>query len=111
MTFAAAAREECLRPFWQSRPRSPLARGDLCHSTSFPIGEDDDLTTPSEGDCTKPTVTKLNEGLTLDLICTDAQGNKQTIGASFVGNFTERYSATPSRPLSIRRSAASRTWA
>jgi hypothetical protein len=69
-------------------PVSGMTKSTIC------VGEDDDLITPSEGDCTKPTVTKLNEGLTLDVLCTDAQGNKQTISASFVGNFDERYSAT-----------------
>ena len=58
------------------------------------VGADDDLVTPSEGDCTKPIVTGLNEGLTLDLTCVDAQGNKQSISASFTGNFDERYHAT-----------------
>jgi hypothetical protein len=85
-------------------PVSGMTKAQIC------VGEDDDLITPSEGDCTKPTVTKLNEGLTLDLMCTDAQGNKQTISASFTGNFDERYAATL-KTTSIRRSAASRIWA
>lgn len=69
-------------------PVSGLTKSKIC------VGKDDDLITPSEGDCTKPTVTRLNEGLTLDVTCTDAQGGKQVISASFVGNFDERYSAT-----------------
>lgn len=74
------------------------------------VGADDDLVTPSEGDCTKPIVTGLNEGLTLDLTCVDAQGNKQSISASFTGISTS--ATTPrSRPISIRRSAAFRIWA
>ena len=70
-------------------PVSGMTKSTIC------VGEDDDLITPSEGDCTKPRGDpSLNEGLTLDLTCTDAQGNKQSISASFTGNFDERYRAT-----------------
>jgi hypothetical protein len=69
-------------------PVSGMTKTQIC------VGKDDDLITPSEGDCTKPEITHLNEGLTIDLTCTDAQGNKQSISASFTGNFAERYRAT-----------------
>ena len=86
-------------------PVSGMTKSTIC------VGEDDDLIRPSEGDCTKPAVTKLNEGLTLDLTCTDAKGNKQTISASFVDNFTERYSATLKTTFDPRQFGGIRIWA
>lgn len=42
----------------------------------FCVGEDDDLVTLSQGDCSKPEVTLLNEGLIVDLVCTRARDSE-----------------------------------
>ncbi|HYJ59269.1 MAG TPA: DUF3617 family protein [Methyloceanibacter sp.] len=57
------------------------------------VGEDDDLVTLSQGDCSKPEVTLLNEGLIVDLVCTSEQGT-QSISTAFTGDFNTRYHAT-----------------
>lgn len=69
-------------------PVSGMSKATIC------VGEDDDFITPADGDCTEPAATPLNEGFTLNLTCTDSQGNKQSISASFTGNFDVRYHAT-----------------
>lgn len=48
--------------------------------------------TPEGGDCTKPKTTPLNEGVIVDVTCTDKDG-KQTISTTFTGDFTTRYHA------------------
>lgn len=68
-------------------PVSGMTKNRVC------IGEDDKLVTPEGADCTEPKVTSLNEGLTVDLVCTTEQG-KQTISTSFTGDFETRYHAT-----------------
>jgi hypothetical protein len=50
------------------------------------VGEDDDLVTLSQGDCSKPEVTLLNEGLIVDLVCTSEQGT-QSISTAFTRRF------------------------
>jgi hypothetical protein len=57
------------------------------------VGEDDDMVTPSQGGCGKPTVTLLNEGLIVDVLCTSEQGS-QSISTAFTGDFNTRYHAT-----------------
>jgi len=56
------------------------------------VGEDDDIVTPDSGDCTKPTVTPLNEGIIVNVVCTSKDG-KQTISTTFTGDFQTRYHA------------------
>jgi len=56
------------------------------------VGPEDDLVTPEGGDCTKPKTTPLNEGVIVDVTCTDKDG-KQTISTTFTGDFTTRYHA------------------
>jgi hypothetical protein len=56
------------------------------------IGPDDDIVTPSQGQCSKPKLTPLNEGLIVDVVCTDL-GSKQTISTAFTGDFDTRYHA------------------
>ena len=56
------------------------------------VGTDDDLVTPENSDCTEPKTTPLNEGTIVDVVCTSKQG-KQTISATFTGDFQTRYHA------------------
>jgi hypothetical protein len=57
------------------------------------VGADDDIITPENGDCTKPKLTPLNEGVIVDVTCTGKDG-KQTISTTFTGDFQQRYHAT-----------------
>ncbi len=56
------------------------------------VGPDDDLVTPEGGDCTTPKLTPLNEGVIIDVTCTDGT-SKQTISTTFTGDFQTRYHA------------------
>jgi hypothetical protein len=56
------------------------------------VGPDDDLITPEGGDCTRPKLTPLNEGVIVDVTCTSKDG-KQTISTAFTGDFQTRYHA------------------
>ncbi len=67
-------------------PVSGMTKSKVC------IGADDDIVTPSGGDCTKPTITPLNEGMIVDLICTSKEGT-QKISTTFTGDFDTRYHA------------------
>jgi hypothetical protein len=69
-------------------PVSGMTKRKVC------IGEDDNMVTPENaGDCSKPMITRLNEGLTIDVVCVSKQG-KQSISTSFTGDFDTRYHAT-----------------
>jgi hypothetical protein len=69
-------------------PVSGMTKNKIC------VGEDDNMVVPENaGDCSEPTVTLLNEGLIVDVVCTSKQG-KQTISTSFTGDFDTRYHAT-----------------
>lgn len=57
------------------------------------VGQDDDIVRPADGDCTEPKVTPLNEGVTVDVVCTTKHG-KQIISSTFTGDFETRYHAT-----------------
>jgi len=57
------------------------------------VGGDDDIVRPADGDCTEPKLTPLNEGVTVDVVCTTGQG-KQIISSTFTGDFDTRYHAT-----------------
>jgi len=67
-------------------PVSGMTKGTTC------VGADDDLVTPEGGDCTKPKTTPLNEGMIVDVTCTDKDG-KQIISTTFTGDFQTRYHA------------------
>ncbi len=67
-------------------PVSGMTKNKVC------IGPDDDIVTPSQGQCSKPKLTPLNEGVIVDVVCTD-QGSKQTISTTFTGDFQTRYHA------------------
>ena len=56
------------------------------------VGDDDSIVAPSEGDCTEPKLTPLNEGIIVDVTCTDGT-SKQTISTAFTGDFQTRYHA------------------
>lgn len=56
------------------------------------VGADDDIVTPGEGECSKPKITPLNEGIIVDVTCTSKEG-KQTISTTFTGDFVTRYHA------------------
>ncbi len=68
-------------------PVSGMTKTTIC------VGPDDDIMTPEGADCTDPKLTPLNEGVIVDVTCTDPQG-KQTISATFTGDFETRYHAT-----------------
>jgi Protein of unknown function (DUF3617) len=69
-------------------PVSGMTKNRVC------IGADDEMVTPENaGDCGKPEITRLNEGLTITVTCVSKQG-KQTISTSFTGDFDTRYHAT-----------------
>jgi hypothetical protein len=57
------------------------------------VGDDDSIVAPSEGDCTEPKLTPLNEGIIVDVTCTSKEG-KQKISTTFTGDFQTRYHAT-----------------
>jgi hypothetical protein len=67
-------------------PVSGMTKFDVC------VGENDDLLTPEGGSCTPPKLTPLNEGVIADVTCTTPDG-KQTISATFTGDFQTRYHA------------------
>lgn len=56
------------------------------------VGEKDDIVRPDGSDCTEPTLTPLNEGVIIDVVCATEQG-KQTISTAFTGDFETRYHA------------------
>ena len=56
------------------------------------VGPDDDVVTPGDGNCTKPKITPLNEGIIVDVTCTSKEG-KQSISTTFTGDFQTRYHA------------------
>jgi hypothetical protein len=56
------------------------------------VGDHDDIVTPEGGECTKPKLTALNEGIIVDVVCTSLEG-KQTISTTFTGDFDTRYHA------------------
>jgi hypothetical protein len=69
-------------------PVSGMTKNRVC------IGDDDNMVMPENaGDCGKPEITRLNEGLTITVTCISKQG-KQTISTSFTGDFDTRYHAT-----------------
>jgi hypothetical protein len=69
-------------------PASGMTKSKVC------VGEDDNMVTPENaGDCSKPTTTRQNEGLTIDVVGISKQG-KQSISTSFTGDFDTRYHAT-----------------
>jgi hypothetical protein len=69
-------------------PVSGMTKRKVC------VGESDNMVTPENaGDCSKPTITRLNEGLTIDVVCVSKQG-KQSISSSFTGDFDTHYRAT-----------------
>ena len=67
-------------------PVSGMTKINVC------VGPDDDIVTPEGGECSKPTVTPLNEGMIVNVVCTSKEG-KQIISTTFTGDFATRYHA------------------